>query len=185
MTLFCSFLFAIVFFQYLTQHLAKTKIPWINSFLTFSFFPTPLAVWNHCKILPEVADGFSGWASGNRAGQHPSNVFLYVCWDHKLQEKHSFANLVIKWWYLTIFNVQNNGSSIWWCETFILEEMMRLQDTSTNLQTSLATGLEKYANALIIQGKRKKNPPACFKNSLTQISVHRGEQGRLCLLTWC
>ena len=94
------------------------------------------------------------------------------------------ANLV-KWRYLTIFNMQNNGSSIWWCETFILEEMMRLQDTSTNLQTSLTTGLEKYANALIIQGKRKKNPPICFKNSLTQISVHRGEQGRLCLLTWC
>ena len=35
---------------------------------------------------------------------------------------------------------------------FLSEEMMRLQDTSTNLQTSLATGMEKYANALIIQG---------------------------------
>ena len=35
--------------------------------------------------------------------------------------------------------------------------MMRLQDTSTNLQTSLATGLEKYENALYIQGKRKKS----------------------------
>ena len=53
---------------------------------------------------------------------------------------------------------------------------MTLQDTSTNLQTSPATGLEKYANVLIIQGKRKKKPPACFTNSLTQMSVHRGEQ---------
>ena len=46
------------------------------------------------------------------------------------------------------------------------EEMVRLQDTSTNLQTSLATGLEKYANATDYSGEEKKK---------------QGEQGRQCL----
>ena len=80
MTLFCSFLFVIVFFQYLSQHLAinNSKIPWINWFLTFSFFPTPQAVWNHCKILPEVADGFSGGASGKSSRLTPFKC-LPIC----------------------------------------------------------------------------------------------------------
>ena len=43
---------------------------------------------------------------------------------------------------------------------FLSEGMMRLQDTSTNLQTSLATGMEKYANALIIQGVKELQ--TCF-----------------------
>ena len=47
------------------------------------------------------------------------------------------ANLVIKWWYLTILNMQNNGSSIWWCETFILalrrdDEALRYQHQPSN-----------------------------------------------------
>ena len=141
-----------------STNLAKTKIPWINSFLTFSFFPTPQAVWNHCKILPEVADGFSGWASGKSSRSTPIKMSSYMfAWIINSKKKFIWVELLdnlVKWRYLIIFNMQNNGSSIWWCETFVLEEMMRLQDTSTNLQTSLTTGLEKYANELIILGKR-------------------------------
>ena len=87
---------------------------------------------------------------------------------------------------MTIFNMQNNGSSIWWCETFILalrrdDEASRHQHQPPNQPCYWPGEVRKCTD--YSGEEKKKYPPACFTNSLTQISVHRGEQGRLCLLT--
>ena len=140
MTLFCLFLFVIVCFQYLSQHLAinNSKIPWINWFLTFFFFPHPTgsmeSLQNSTGSRRQLF-GLGQWKiEPVNTHQMSSYMFAGIINSKKNIWVELLASLVIKWWYLTIFNIQNNGSSIWWCETFILA--LRRVDKASRHQPS-------------------------------------------------
>ena len=73
--------------------ICKMKYASVNIKLAGKTYKNPLKLGNlrvilarnHSKILPEIAENLTLRAGlvETRTGQHPSNVFLSVSWDHK------------------------------------------------------------------------------------------------------
>ena len=79
MTLDCSFLFEIVFFQYLCQHLtiSNQNIPKINIFLTLKKIQ-----YESLQNPTGVADDYSGWGSGKSSWSTP--IKCLGTWEYTL-----------------------------------------------------------------------------------------------------